>query len=490
MTLTVTDNKGASGQRHPPGHGHRPARAARRLRRGRRRRPTRGSTGASVRRAAPSRPTLSGGLSAGTLLQRRTPWAGPARCRQPNTAVRFNGTNGFVVLRRSPSPTRRCTPRRPGSRPPPPRAARSSASAATATGSSPSYDRHVYMQDDGKLVFGTWTGADEHDHHRRRPTTTAQWHHVVATQSGDGMKLYVDGQLVGTNPQTQAEGYTGYWKVGGDNTWGSSSSRTSTAPSTRSRCTSRSSARAGSRRTTPRRPRRPNQPPTAQFTRRPTDLAVSVDAVDSTDADGDVTSLRVGASVTAGPAPARPPSHTYATAGTYTVKLTVTDNDGATDTVEHDVTVTAANVVPTADVHADGRTSTSPSTPPTPTIPTATSSRTRGTSVTARRARRDRRAHLRRGRHLRGDADRDRRPRRAPAPLTKEVTATEPPNLDSDGRVHLDHERVAGQLRRRRRPPTPTATVSSYDWKFGTRARHGQDGVVHLPLGRDRTRSS
>ena len=37
------------------------------------------------------------------------------------------------------------------------------------------------------------------------------------------MKLYVDGDLVGTNPQTQAEGYTGYWKVGGDVTWGSSS---------------------------------------------------------------------------------------------------------------------------------------------------------------------------------------------------------------------------------------------------------------------------
>ena len=37
------------------------------------------------------------------------------------------------------------------------------------------------------------------------------------------MKLYVDGVLVGTNPQTAAEDYPGYWKVGGDVTWGSSS---------------------------------------------------------------------------------------------------------------------------------------------------------------------------------------------------------------------------------------------------------------------------
>ncbi len=30
------------------------------------------------------------------------------------------------------------------------------------------------------------------------------------------MKLYVDGALVGTNPQTQAQAYTGYWRIGGD----------------------------------------------------------------------------------------------------------------------------------------------------------------------------------------------------------------------------------------------------------------------------------
>ena len=90
--------------------------------------------------------------------------------------------------------------------------------------SSSGYDRHVYMVDDGRLRFGVWTGQTNVDRHQPSRTTTASWHHMVATQGPDGMKLYVDGVLVGTNPQTQAQAYDGYWRVGGDNTWGGNSS--------------------------------------------------------------------------------------------------------------------------------------------------------------------------------------------------------------------------------------------------------------------------
>ncbi|MEU1126631.1 LamG domain-containing protein [Streptomyces sp. NPDC005899] len=78
------------------------------------------------------------------------------------------------------------------------------------------FDKHVYMRNDGRLVFGVQNGG------ARTVTTPAAyndgaWHHVVATQGTGGMALYVDGQLRTANfLYTGNENYPGYWRVGGD----------------------------------------------------------------------------------------------------------------------------------------------------------------------------------------------------------------------------------------------------------------------------------
>ncbi|MQS07295.1 LamG-like jellyroll fold domain-containing protein [Streptomyces alkaliphilus] len=80
-------------------------------------------------------------------------------------------------------------------------------------------DRHVYMRNDGRLVFGVNSGS------LRTVTTNAsyndgQWHHVVATLGSNGMRLYVDGQQQAVNTSyTSAQNYgstPGFWRVGGD----------------------------------------------------------------------------------------------------------------------------------------------------------------------------------------------------------------------------------------------------------------------------------
>lgn len=78
------------------------------------------------------------------------------------------------------------------------------------------YDRHVYMTDSGTLVFGVWIGSAKTVSSPSGYNDGA-WHHLVATQGSDGMNLYVDGSLVGSDPNTQSENYVGYVRVGGDN---------------------------------------------------------------------------------------------------------------------------------------------------------------------------------------------------------------------------------------------------------------------------------
>jgi hypothetical protein len=105
------------------------------------------------------------------------------------------------------------------------------------TGMSSNYDRHIYMMNDGQLVFGVYNNQIV-TIETPNVYNDGQWHYVVATYdatntSGPNMALYVDGQLIGTTTTSSAQGYSGYWRVGGDNLnawnldpWGSNSQGT------------------------------------------------------------------------------------------------------------------------------------------------------------------------------------------------------------------------------------------------------------------------
>lgn len=262
-----------------------------------------------------------------------------------NTAAQFNGSNGLTVAKESwtaPSSYSTelwfsSTSRNGG---------KLIGFGNATSGLSASYDRQVVLLSNGRLQFSTYPGVQAF-----AETTTAyndgQWHHVVATQGTDGMKLYVDSVLRASNPATTSSAYVGYWRIGGDRTWGGTSSNYVNAtidevavyPTVLGQADVDSHYAASGRQL-------PNKAPTSAFTVSKNHLAVAVDGSTSTDPDGTIASYawNFGDGSTATTATA---TRTYAAAGTYTVSLTVTDNSGATNTKTQSVTV-APNAVPVA----------------------------------------------------------------------------------------------------------------------------------------------
>ena len=221
---------------------------------------------------------------------------------------------------------------------------------AAASGESTSYDRHIYMTNNGRLVFGTYNGSTQ-TVQNGAALNDNQWHHAVATQSADGMKLYVDGQLVSSLAgATTAENYTGYWRIGGDNLAGWPSEPSSkyfkgaldevaVYPFALTATQVKTHYGIG----------KGFQAPTAVFTATPTDLAVAFDAEGSAPAgSATIAGYRWDFGDDSATATGKTTNHTYEKSGTYTVSLTVTDSNGLATTAEKQVVVQAPNVLPTA----------------------------------------------------------------------------------------------------------------------------------------------
>ncbi|MFD0685144.1 LamG-like jellyroll fold domain-containing protein [Actinomadura fibrosa] len=218
----------------------------------------------------------------------------------------------------------------------------------SATGLSSSYDRQLYLTNDGRAVFGVYPGSVK-TIQSGTGLNNGQWHHVVGTLDADaGLKLFVDGQQVAADATVKsAQAYSGYWRVGGDNLSGWTNKPTSNflngtldevAVYPRALSAAEAARHYGLGKGTV----QPNQPPVAAFTSSCDQLACAFDGSGSTD-DGTVAAYAwdFGDGQTGTGAK---PSHTYATAGDYTVKLTVTDDRGVTNTVTRTVTATSTTL--------------------------------------------------------------------------------------------------------------------------------------------------
>lgn len=224
---------------------------------------------------------------------------------------------------------------------------------SAATGNSNARDRVLYMNNDGKVTFGTY-GGQTYTIQSPTPLNDGKWHQVAATMKPGGwfsptvIRLYVDGKEVASRSGASAQNYSGYWRIGADGMQGWPNQPASNGlagnydevaiyTSALSASQIKNHYDLGSVAV--------NLPPKAEFTSSCDALACAFDASTSSDPEGKLTGYAwdFGDGTTATTAIT---DHTYTQPGEYTVTLTVTDDTGQTHQATQQLIVEAAPVEP------------------------------------------------------------------------------------------------------------------------------------------------
>ncbi|MFI7589617.1 PKD domain-containing protein [Spongisporangium articulatum] len=234
------------------------------------------------------------------------------------------------------------------------------------TTSSTTSDRHIYMNNSGQLYFGVLSsGGTKATINSSAAYNNNAWHYAAATWSAaNGAKLYVDGQQVASSAaMNTSQSYTGYWRLGGDSlstgsifntsNWPSKPTNTSIAASLDEPAvysTELTAAAVADHYTAGSQGTPANKAPTAALSYTAKYRTVSFTAAGSADPDGTIASYAWdfgdgSTATTTDPTT----THAYATTGSFTAKVTVTDNGGATASTQVVATTTTPlNQSPTA----------------------------------------------------------------------------------------------------------------------------------------------
>lgn len=232
-------------------------------------------------------------------------------------------------------------------------------------------DRQIYLTGAGEVGFGVKPNASLATVTSAGGYNDGRWHHTAAVLSKEGMKLYVDGAQVAQNPDVVVGEHlaVGYWRVGGGSTvaglpgnFVGDIDEVAVYKHALSATDIAAHVAAAGPHGEP-----DNQRPTVSVGATVTGLSAAFTS-NTADPDGQVVSYlwTFGDGATS---PDPNPTHTYATGGSYTATLTVTDDRGAQSAAGVDIRPV---LPPTADftVTTDGlkATFTSTSTDPDGTL--------------------------------------------------------------------------------------------------------------------------